>query len=88
MQADPDWPLVSFLSNHMSTQPFTIPDLREPGQPMASLPIKLPLSTLEALKAQAERMRCNRTALERTLLICGLKQLDQGATDASCISAP
>ena len=61
----------------MSAQPFIIPDLREPGQPMASLPIKLPLSALEALQAQAERMRCNRTALARTLLISGLQRLEQ-----------
>lgn len=62
----------------MNTQPFTIPDLRQPGQPMASLPIKLPLSTLEALQAQADRMRCNRTALARTLVIRGLQMLEQG----------
>lgn len=49
----------------MDTQPFTIPDLRQPGQAMESLPIKLPLSSLEALQAQADRMRCNRTALAR-----------------------
>lgn len=60
----------------MSTQPFTIPDLREPGQPMASLPIKLPLSALEALQAQADRMRCNHTALARTILLRELAQLE------------
>ncbi len=62
----------------MSTQPFIIPDLRDPGQPMASLPIKLPLSALDALQAQAERLRCNRSALARTLLIRGLVQLEVG----------
>jgi hypothetical protein len=62
----------------MSAQPFIIPDLRDPGQPMASLPIKLPLSALDALQAQAERLRCNRSALARTLLIRGLVQLEVG----------
>lgn len=60
----------------MNTQPFTITDLREPGQPMANLPIKLPVSTLEALQAQADKLRCNRTALARTLLIRGLEQME------------
>jgi hypothetical protein len=45
---------------------------------MANLPIKLPLSALDALQAQAERLRCNRSALARSLLIHGLQQLEQG----------
>lgn len=43
---------------------------------MASLPIKLPLSALDAQQAQAERMCFNRTALARSLLIRGLQQLE------------
>jgi len=62
----------------MIAQPFIIPDLREPGQPMASLPIKLPLSAHDELQAQADRLRCNRSALARTLLIRGLVQLEVG----------
>jgi hypothetical protein len=62
----------------MNTLPFAIPDLRETCQPIASLPIKLPLFALDALQTQADQLRCNRTTLARTLLIRGLKQLEQG----------
>ena len=57
--------------------PFVVPDLRSPGQPMGSLPIKIPAVVLADLQAQADRLGCNRGALARTLLVRGLQQLQQ-----------
>ena len=57
--------------------PFVVPDLRAPGEPMSSLPLKLPAPTLAQLQAQADRLRCNRGALARTLIVRGLEQLQQ-----------
>ena len=57
--------------------PFVVPDLRAPGEPMSSLPLKLPAPTLAQLQAQADRLRCNRGALARTLIVRGLEQLEQ-----------
>jgi hypothetical protein len=44
---------------------------------MASLPLKIPAPTLAQLQAQADRLRCNRGALARTLIVRGLEQLQQ-----------
>jgi hypothetical protein len=46
---------------------------------MASLPLKLPADALTQLQAQADRLRCNRGALARTLIVRGLEQLQQTA---------
>ncbi len=63
-----------------SPAPFVVPDHRCPGQPMATLPVKVPPVALEQLQAMADRLGCNRTALARTLLLQGLAQLQAGAT--------
>lgn len=55
-----------------------IPDLRRPGEPMATLPLKIPTEVLPRLQAQADRLKCNRTALGRTLLLKGLEELETG----------
>jgi hypothetical protein len=57
--------------------PFVVPDLRAPGEPMSSLPLKLPADALAQLQAQADRLRCTRGALARTLIVRGLEQLEQ-----------
>ena len=57
--------------------PFVVPDLRNPGEAMASLPLKLPAAALAQLQAQANHLRCNRGALARTLIVRGLEQLQQ-----------
>jgi hypothetical protein len=57
--------------------PFVVADHRHPGEPMCSLPLKLPAPTLALLQAQADRLRCNRGALARTLIVRGLAQLEQ-----------
>jgi hypothetical protein len=44
---------------------------------MASLPLKLPADALAQLQAQSDRLRCNRGALARTLIVRGLAQLEQ-----------
>ncbi|MFM7641424.1 MAG: hypothetical protein ACKO45_07720 [Cyanobium sp.] len=44
---------------------------------MASLPIKVPADALPRLQAQADRLKCNRSALGRALLLQGLEQLAQ-----------
>jgi len=62
-----------------ASAPFVVPDLRAPGDPMASLPLKLPADALTQLQAQADRLRCNRGALARTLIVRGLEQLQQTA---------
>jgi hypothetical protein len=59
--------------------PFVVPDLRNPGEAMASLPLKLPADALAQLQAQSDRLRCNRGALARTLIVRGLAQLEQAA---------
>ncbi len=59
--------------------PFVVPDTRTPGQPMACLPLKLPTDALAQLQAQADRLRCNRGALARALLLQGLEQLQQAS---------
>jgi hypothetical protein len=56
--------------------PFVVPDHRCPGQPMGTMPLKLPTAALAQLQAQADRLGCNRTALARTLLLQGLAQLE------------
>ena len=60
--------------------PFVVPEMRTPGEPMLALPLKLPPSAMAVLQAQAERLRCNRSALGRTLLVQGLQQLEQATT--------
>jgi len=57
--------------------PFVVPDLRNPGEAMASLPLKIPTDALAQLQAQSDRLRCNRGALARTLIVRGLEQLEQ-----------
>jgi hypothetical protein len=63
-----------------SHPPLLIADLRRPGQPMATVPLKLPADVLPRLQAQADRLRCNRTALGRALLLQGLDQLEEAIT--------
>jgi len=58
--------------------PFVVPDHRCPGQPMATLPVKLPAAALAQLQAAADRLGCNRGALARTFLVQGLAQLKAG----------
>lgn len=48
---------------------------------MESLPLKLPADVLPRLQAQADRLRCNRTALGRALVMQGLEQLEKTATE-------
>lgn len=64
--------------------PFVVPDLRRPGEAMASLPLKLPAAVLRDLQAQADRLGCNRGALARTLIVRGLEQ--QQATAAQGVA--
>jgi predicted transcriptional regulator len=47
---------------------------------MATFALKLPPELLEQLQAMAGRLRCNRGALARALLIRGLEQLEQATT--------
>ncbi|MFN9687208.1 MAG: hypothetical protein ACK583_18320 [Cyanobacteriota bacterium] len=47
---------------------------------MATVPLKLPADVLPRLQAQADRLRCNRTALGRALLLQGLDQLEEAIT--------
>ena len=68
----------------MTPQPFVVPDLRDPASPMASLPLKLPTATLEALQDRAAALHCNRGALARALVIRGLDEL--AATDAQGVA--
>ena len=65
--------------------PFVVPDCRRPGQPMATLPVKVPPVALEQLQAMADRLGCNRTALARTLLLQGLAQLQAGTTPGALL---
>jgi len=60
-----------------SPRPFVVLDHRTPGQPMATLPLKIPADRLETLQSLADRLQCNRGALARALLLQGLEQLEQ-----------
>lgn len=60
-----------------SHPPFLIADHRLPGEPMKSFPLKLPADALLRLQSQADRLRCNKTALGRTLLLRELEALEQ-----------
>ena len=59
--------------------PPLIRDWRRPGEPMASVPVKLPAALLEALKHRADRLGCSRAALARDLVAQGLELLEAAA---------
>ena len=67
-----------------SPAPLVVLDHRCPGQPMATLPVKVPAAVVAQLQAQSDRLGCNRTALARTLLLQGLERLQAGATPGLC----
>jgi len=64
-----------------SRPPLLIADHRRPGEPMATLPLKLPADAVPRLQAQADRLQCNRTALGRALLLRGLEQLEEATAE-------
>ena len=78
MTAHPE-PSGATLALRMGS-PLLIADLRRPGERMASFPLKLPTEVLPRLQAQADRLRCNRTALGRALLLQGLERMETGQT--------
>ena len=59
-------------------EPFVIRDHRTPGQPLQTVPLKLPADRLEALQTWADRLKCSRGALGRTLLLEALERLEEG----------
>jgi hypothetical protein len=63
----------------LAPAPLVVLDHRCPGQPMATLPVKIPAAALAQLQATADRLGCNRGALARTFLVQGLEQLEAGA---------
>ena len=67
-----------------SPAPLVVLDHRCPGQPMATMPLKLPPAALAQLQAQADRLGYSRTALGRALLLQGLAQLEAGTTRGPC----
>lgn len=72
-------PVVSPNPMDPAPVPFVVPDHRHPGEPMQSLPLKLPAFAVAQLQAQSDRLHCNRGALARTLILRGLEQLQQAA---------
>lgn len=58
-------------------------DYRQPGQPMAPLPLKIPAAAVSRLKTQAERLNCTRAALARTLLLKGLEELEANVQEGA-----
>lgn len=66
-----------------TTAPFVVADFRHPGQPMASLPVKLPPAILDKLQTQSQRLRCNRGALARALIVQGLEQIEATAGEVA-----
>lgn len=61
--------------------PIVIHDLRDPSQPMGCLALKLPAVAITELQARADRLRCSRSALARTLLMDGLVKLSRNTAD-------
>lgn len=55
--------------------PLIVPDLRTPGHPMATLPVKLPAACVEALQSHAAQLGTSRGALARTLLVSAVADL-------------
>ena len=70
-----------------SHPPFLIADHRLPGEPMKSFPLKVPADALLRLQSQADRLKCNKTALGRTLLLKGLKELEATSSESE-LSSP
>jgi hypothetical protein len=52
-------------------------ELRRPGAPMKSTPLKLPADRLEQLHRQANRLQAYPSALARALVVHGLDRLEQ-----------
>ena len=61
--------------------PIVIPDLRDPWLRMATLTIKFPATAFDELQVLADRLRCSRSALARTLLMDGLVKLSRNTAD-------
>jgi hypothetical protein len=61
-------------------EPFVIRDHRTPGQPLQTVPLKIPADRLEALQGWADRLKCSRGTLGRALLLDALERLEAGAT--------
>ncbi|MFM7269722.1 MAG: hypothetical protein ACKOGI_07390 [Vulcanococcus sp.] len=59
--------------------PLIVPDLRTPGHPMATLPVKLPADCLTSLQSQADQIGTTRSALARALVVQGLQRLEAAA---------
>ena len=52
-------------------------ELRRPGAPMRTCPLKLPADRLDQLHRQAERLQAYPSALARALVVQGLDRLEQ-----------
>lgn len=61
---------------HPAASPLIVPDLRTPGRPMATLPVKVPDATAQALQSQATQLGTSRGALARALLVCAMADLE------------
>jgi len=59
--------------------PPLIRDWRNPGQPMTSIPVKLPPDLVEGLMHRAQLLGCSRAALARDLIARGLADLETAA---------
>jgi predicted ArsR family transcriptional regulator len=59
----------------MPTFSDRLPDLRRPGQPMASIPMKLPEMYAVALQDYADRLGVSRSAAARHLMVTTLDEL-------------
>lgn len=54
---------------------FIVRDHRTPGQPLQTIPLKLPGDRVAALQGLADRLKCSRGALGRALLLQALERL-------------
>jgi hypothetical protein len=64
-----------------SPLPLVVPDMRTPGQKMATVPVKLPQPLAETLQRRAGLLGCSRGALGRALIAQGLEQLEAAAAE-------
>ena len=60
---------------------IVIHDLRDPWLPMGTMSLKIPTAAIDELQVIADRQRCSRSALARTLLMNGLVKLSRGTAD-------
>lgn len=62
--------------DRLDSPSIEIPDVRRPGQPMVSFPLKLPAEAISKIQVKADQMGISKTALVRALVLKELAELE------------